>query len=174
MAPRMPEQARTSLETIENTGREALTEMRRLLGILREGDEGAALAPQPTLAGVQTLVERARAAGLPVELRIEGDAHQLAPAVDRAAYRVVQEGLTNALKHAGHARVRVVVRYGAQDLELEVSDDGVGPGDGAGHGHGLVGMRERVGLYGGELHVGRRRGGGFVLRARLPREPAAA
>jgi signal transduction histidine kinase len=126
---------------------------------------------------VETLVARAREAGLGVELRVEGTPAGLSKVVDLAAYRVVQEALTNAIQHAGPARALVLVRYRDEEVEVEVSDTGRGPypGDGDGRdGHGLVGMRERVTLVGGELEIGRRRGGGFAVRARLPREPVSA
>lgn len=166
-----PERARRPLAAVQDTGRGALTELRRMLGALREtaGDGDAPLTPQPGLAGLGDLVDHVRAAGLPVELRVEGAARPLPSGVDLSAYRIVQEGLTNALKHAGPARAEVLVRYGDRDLELEVSDDGRGRDDASnGGGHGLVGMRERVALYGGELDAGPRPGGGFGLRARLP------
>ena len=105
---------------------------------------------------------------------VEGEPRELPPGVDLAAYRIVQEALTNALKHAGPARVRVLLRYRADDLELEVADDGAGTGDGSGSGQGLIGMRERVSVYGGELQAGRRPGGGYALRARLPLGSARA
>ena len=170
---RDPERAVAAAAQIERTGREALAEMRRLLGVLHrdEDDEHGARAPQPTMAGVRALVERAREAGLPVELHVEGERRSLPAGLDLAAFRVVQEGLTNALKYADHAPTDVHVRWGGRALELEILDRGPGParermgGDG---GHGLVGMRERVKLYGGELEAGRRRGGGVRIRAKLP------
>ena len=169
---RDPERAVAAAAQIERTGREALAEMRRLLGVLhRDDDEHDARAPQPSMAGVGTLVERARAAGLPVELHVDGDRRSLPAGLDLAAFRVVQEGLTNALKYAEHAPTEVHVRWGERTLELEIADRGPGPArdrlepDG---GHGLVGMRERVKLYGGELEAGRRRGGGFRIHAKLP------
>ncbi len=169
---RDPERAVAAAAQIERTGREALAEMRRLLGVLhRDDDEHDARAPQPTMAGVDALVERARAAGLPVELHMEGERRSLPAGLDLAAFRVVQEGLTNALKHADHAPTDVHVRWGAHALELEILDRGPGPARdrlGGDDGHGLVGMRERVKLYGGELEAGRRRGGGFRIRAKLP------
>jgi signal transduction histidine kinase len=169
---RDPERAVAAAAQIERTGREALAEMRRLLGVLhRDDDEYDARAPQPSMTGVGALVERARTAGLPVELHVEGERRSLPAGLDLAAFRVVQEGLTNALKYAEHAPTEVHVRWGERTLELEIADRGPGPardrleGDG---GHGLVGMRERVKLYGGELEAGRRRGGGFRIRAKLP------
>jgi signal transduction histidine kinase len=159
---------------IERTGHQALEEMRRLLGMLKASDEDLTLAPQPSLERLHTLVEHVRAAGLPVEVVVEGEPTELPPGVDLSAYRIVQEALTNALKHAGPARARVTVRYGLDELELEIADDGAGTGDGDGSGHGLVGMRERVSVYGGELHAGQLSGGGYALRARLPLGSARA
>lgn len=159
---------REALTTIESTGRQALVEMRRLLGILRRGDEELALAPQPSMRHLDGLVEHVREAGLPVEVQIEGDAAPLPPGVDVSAYRIVQEALTNALKHAGPARARVVVRYAGDELGLEISDDGQKARKRSEGGHGLVGMRERVAVVGGVLESGRQPGGGFRVRARLP------
>jgi signal transduction histidine kinase len=162
---------------IEDTGRAALLEMRRLLGILSAGEDGAHHAPQPTLDALEALVAGARTAGLPVALRIEGERGALPPGVDLAAYRVIQEAITNALKHAGAAPTDVCVRYGADDVELEVADRGPGHrlarrrGEAqplAGGGHGLVGVRERVRVFGGELSTGPRPGGGFAVWARIP------
>jgi signal transduction histidine kinase len=163
-----PVETREALDTIEATGSEALAEMRRLLGMLRSDDEDIALAPQPSLRYLDTLAVQVREAGLPVELSVEGDPIELPPGVDLSAYRIVQEALTNALKHAGPATARVVVRYGKDDVELEIADTGLGPGASDGEGHGLVGMRERVSLYGGKIEAGPRDGGGFAVRARLP------
>jgi signal transduction histidine kinase len=162
------ETTREALLSIETTGRQALAEMRRLLGMLRTEDEELALAPQPSLEHLESLIAHVGQAGLPVELEIEGKAASLPPGVDISAYRIVQEALTNALKHAGPARVRVIVRYGDHDVEVEVTDDGRGAENGGASGHGLVGMRERVALYGGELQAGRANGGGYIVRARLP------
>jgi signal transduction histidine kinase len=158
---------RAALEAVEGTGRETVDEMRRLIGVVRS-DDGLALAPQPTLADLERLVANVREAGLAVALRIEGSPVPLPPGIDLSAYRIVQEALTNALKHAGEARASVVVRYGKSAVEVEVSDDGDGSGAGGGSGQGLIGMRERVALWGGELEAGRRDGGGFAIRARLP------
>jgi len=162
------EKEREALLVVEQTGREALAEMRRVVGVLRRPEEAPALAPQPSLEQIERLVEQTREAGLPVDLRIEGDPVPLPAGLDLTAYRLVQEGLTNTLKHARAQRAEVVVRYGDGQVELIVSDDGQGGGNGGGSGHGLVGMRERVSVYGGELEAGPRDGGGFRLRATLP------
>jgi signal transduction histidine kinase len=143
--------------------------MRRLLGVLRASDEEVALGPQPSLSQVETLASKVREAGLPVEVSIAGLARELPAGVDLSAYRIVQEALTNALKHAGPARANVLIRYGEGHIEVEVTDDGAGATNGDGRGrHGLLGMQERVALYGGELETGPRDGGGFAVRARLP------
>jgi signal transduction histidine kinase len=164
-----PGDARRALDAIEATASQALAEMRRLLGMLRADDDVLGLAPQPSLAALGTLVEQVREAGLPTDLRVEGDPRELPPGVDLSAYRIVQEALTNALKHAGsRARARVVVRYGDDELLLEVADDGTGSGQENGAGHGLLGMRERVSVFGGRLESGPRPEGGFAVRARLP------
>jgi signal transduction histidine kinase len=194
-----PGQATTALGQIESTGRQALVEMRRLLGLLRDGDgdrDDAALAPQPGLAHLESLAEAAREAGLPVEVEVEGEPRPLPAGVDLSAYRIVQEALTNSLKHAGRARARVRVCYGREALEVQVLDDGTGlpvqardggaglavvrlrPGGllevtdpvapAAGGGNGLIGMRERVAMFGGSLEAGPRPGGGYRVAARLP------
>jgi signal transduction histidine kinase len=154
---------------IESTGREALIDLRRLLGILRTTDEQLAVGPQPGLGSLAALVDQLRDAGLPVDFEIEGDQVPLAPGTDLAAYRIVQEALTNTLKHAGRAHARVVVRYTPSAVELEVVDDGAGGSARLnGSGHGLIGMRERTSLYGGRLDAGPRPDGGFAVRASLP------
>lgn len=165
------DRARESLEAIEETARIALREMRRLLGMLREADD-ASLAPQPGLAQLPELVAQVSGAGLPTEMTVAGDPATLPPGLDLAAYRLVQEGLTNALKHAGPARATVRIRYEARHLHVEVSDDGGGAAvaDGDRGGNGLVGLRERVAIYGGELESGPRPEGGWRLHARLPLE----
>jgi signal transduction histidine kinase len=170
---RDPERAARAAAQIEYTGRAALVEMRRLLGLLHASDdESAVLAPQPSFAELDALVTRSRDAGLPVTLQMEGEPRTLPAGIDLAAYRIVQEGLTNALKHAGATPTEVHVRWGEAELELEILDRGNGrpAASGNGDGQGLVGMGERVRLYGGELETGRRRGGGFRVRARLPFE----
>jgi signal transduction histidine kinase len=174
---RDPDTAADAAELIGTTGREALAELRSLLGPMHHED-GEPLEGVPSLRGIARLVRRAREAGLTVKLHVEGEPIDLPTGVDLTAYRVVQEALTNTLKHAGEARAEVTVRYEPWEVVLEVEDDGDGPragGDGLSHlggGHGLVGMRERVTLYGGMLQAGRRRGGGFAVRARLPRAAA--
>jgi signal transduction histidine kinase len=174
---RDPARAAGAFEAIAATGRQALVEMRRLLGVLRgDGDQAPSLAPQPGLDQVPSLVEQVGRAGLRVELVVEGEQGPLPAGVDLSAYRIVQEALTNAVKHGGPGRARVLVRYGERDLELQIRDDGPGPAgppaaDGrrpARPGQGLVGMRERVNLFGGELRAGPRPGGGFTVAARLP------
>jgi signal transduction histidine kinase len=162
------EKEREALLVVEQTGREALAEMRRMVGVLSRPDEAPALAPQPSLEHIEKLVSHTRETGLPVELRIEGTPVPLPAGIDTTAYRIVQEALTNAVKHARAAKAEVVVRYENGAVELTVSDDGRGGGDGGGSGHGLVGMRERVSVYGGELDAGPQPGGGFRLRATLP------
>jgi signal transduction histidine kinase len=170
-----PEQTRVALAAIEGAGRQGLGAMPGLLRALRDDGHADTLAPPPTLQELDALVARVQAAGLPVALRIEGTPRPLPAAVDMSAYRVAQEALTNTLKHAGPARAELVVRYGRDTLEVTAVDDGDGTeplGDGPGHrgGQGLVGMRERVSLFGGELQAGARPEGGFAVRARFPLE----
>jgi signal transduction histidine kinase len=164
-----PGQAREALRLIRETGQEAVEEMARLLGLIRD-ERQPALEPQPSLANVDALVGRARAAGLEVELTIEGDRRPLPAALELSAFRIVQEGLTNVLKHARARSARVVVCYRDRVLELEVADEGGGASDGGGGGHGLAGLRERVSVFGGRLEAGRRPDGGWTLRAVLPVE----
>ena len=168
-----PSRARESLLAVEATGRQALAEMRRLLGILRGDQHETRLSPQPGISEIRALVEQVRAAGLPVDVVVEGEAQLLPPGIDLAAYRVVQEALTNALKHAGAARAEVAIRYDKTALELAVTNDGHVRRNGR-VGHGVIGMRERVALYGGEFYAGPRSGGGYVVRVRLPIEMPVA
>ena len=165
------EETRAALTEIERTGRESLREMRRLLGLLRDGDESAAaLQPQPGMTRVDALVQSVRQAGLPVDLRISGEARPLPPGVDIAAYRIVQEALTNALRHAGPARATVEIGYDAREITLRIEDTGRANGSARGPGgNGLVGMRERALLYGGSFDAGRGPDG-FVVAASLPLE----
>jgi signal transduction histidine kinase len=179
-----PEQARDALLAVEASGRTAMGELRHLLGLLAPavpgqqapGEQDAALVPQPGLGQVPALVDRVRAAGLPAELVIDG-ARVLPPGVDLAAYRVVQEALTNVIKHAAGARAVIRLVYSERELVITVTDDGA-PERPAGYepagagGRGLIGLRERLGVYGGELDAGPRPGGGWRVRACLPLEPA--
>jgi signal transduction histidine kinase len=169
-----PERARQALRAIEATGRSALTELRRLLGVVRTPAERGVYEPQPGLDELDRLVDQVRSAGLPVELVVEGTREAVPVGVDLSAYRIVQEALTNTLKHAAATRADVVVRYAGSELVVEVVDDGrAAPVTGDG-GHGLIGMRERVALYGGELDAGRRDKGGFGVRARFPLDAESA
>jgi signal transduction histidine kinase len=162
-----PTAAAEALRQIEGSGRAGLTEMRRLLEILKSDDPDGARAPQPGLDRLDDLLDGMRATGLPVEAVVEGSPRPLPQAVDLSAYRIVQEALTNTLKHAGEAHARVLLRYRPDALEIEVADDGRGALESDGGGQGLIGMRERVQLFGGTLESGPRPGGGFVVRARL-------
>jgi signal transduction histidine kinase len=159
---------REALRGVERAGRTALSEMRRLLAAMRSDGEDVELAPQPGLDGLDSLLAEVGRAGLPVELHVDGDPVPLPRGIDLSAYRIVQEGLTNALKHAHASDADVTVRYGPRELELVVRDDGKGAVAVDGPGHGLVGIRERVKIYGGEMSAGAASDGGFVLRARLP------
>ena len=166
---RDPTEAVRAITLVEVASRQAIAELQQLVGVLRRQDDGDDLAPQPSLQGLPELVEHMRRAGLPVELTIKGQQGPLPAGVELSAYRIIQEALTNTLKHAGPAQAGVTVRYGNGSVELEVVDDGQGPSParpGAG-GKGLVGMQERVRLYGGRLDVGARRGGGFRVHAVL-------
>jgi signal transduction histidine kinase len=162
--------AEATLEKIENSARQALAETRRLLGVLRDPDEETGLGPQPGIGDLDALAASVRAAGLPVHLVIDGDTAALPAAVDVSVYRIVQEALTNVLKHAGPARADVTIGCAPDTVTVEVTDDGTpGPGRRApAGGHGLAGMRERAAVFGGELAAGPRPGGGFAVRARLP------
>jgi len=173
---RDPEHARKALRSIQETARESVGELRRLLGILRADEEPSGLAPQPGLGRLTALVDESRRAGLSAELTIEGEARPLPAGIELSAYRVVQEALTNVRKHAPGASTNVLVTYGPTELELCIRSaattrtNGAAPADGTGH--GIVGMRERVALYGGALDAHPEPGGGFVVRARLPVEVA--
>jgi signal transduction histidine kinase len=161
---------RDALTDVEQAGRTALAEMRRLVGAMRREDDGVELAPQPGLAEVEPLLAEVGRTGLRVRLRVEGEAVPLSPALDLSAYRIVQEGLTNVLKHAHASEAEVVLRYDPGRLQIEVRDDGAGGAADDGLGHGLVGVRERVKIYGGEMTAGPVAGGGFLLSTRLPVE----
>lgn len=166
-----PARAGGAMLAVQESGRQALTELRRLLGVLRPGDAGApALSPQPGLADLPGLAERMGHAGLSVSISEDGSPGELTPGVELTAYRIVQEALTNVLKHADARRAAVVVRYAPDAVELEITDSGAGPvRTNADQGHGLLGMRERAALYGGQFDAGPGCAGGYVVRARLPR-----
>ncbi len=168
-----PERAEEALLTVEATGREAMAELRRLLGVLNDEGEATALAPQPGVDQLGALVERVRDAGLPAELAIDGSPRPLPASLDVTVYRIVQEALTNALRYARRAATLVHISYEPDQLRVEVLDDGpAGPADGAeGSGRGLVGMEQRAILVGGRLEAGPRLGGGYAVRAWLPLEP---
>lgn len=159
---------RAALDAISSTGRETIDEMRLLLGVLRRSDDGLALAPQPGLDDLDQLVRNVSSAGLRVNLHVEGEPAPLSPGVALSAYRIVQEALTNVLKHAGPATAEVTVRYSDLCVEVEVRDDGRASAEHGAGGNGLIGMRERVAMLGGELRAGTRQGGGFTVHARLP------
>jgi signal transduction histidine kinase len=168
---RDPRQAAEALEAIERMARTALGDMRHALVALREGRGETPLAPEPTVDDLDALIAQARASGLEVELAIEGERRPLPQSLELSTYRIVQEALTNTIRHAGGARSQVTIRYGERELEIAVDDDGpgppVGPRDGP-PGHGLIGMRERVAALGGDLDTGAGSGGGFVVHATLP------
>jgi signal transduction histidine kinase len=167
LEPRQDSQ-REALLTVERIGREALAELQRMLGVLRSTGQAIERAPYPSLARLPELVGELRRASLAVELTVEGEVCALAPGLELSAYRIVQEALTNTRKYAPGATARVTVRYKPASLELAVSDDGPGPAAGGSDGHGLVGMRERASLHGGELRAGPGPDGGFLVEARLP------
>jgi signal transduction histidine kinase len=171
-----PAQARQALATIEATSRSALVELRRLLGVLRQGDDPvASLEPNPGMAEIGRLADQIRSAGVEVELKVEGEPGELPPGVDLSAFRIAQEGLTNVLKHGGGV-ARVLVRYSPGAVAVEIADDGRAGTDGApaeGTGHGLIGIRERVAVFGGQLTAGPVPGGGYRMAARLPYAAAA-
>jgi signal transduction histidine kinase len=160
-----PAKAREALASIEHTGREALTELRRLLGAVR-ADDGK--VPQPGLGRLPALLDQVRAAGLDVDVETEGEQRQLPLGIDLSAYRIVQEALTNTLKHAAASHAQVVLRYSDDELAVDVVDDGRGATQNGDAGHGLIGMRERVALYDGDLTAGPRAEGGFCVSARFP------
>jgi len=162
---------RDALRSVEQAGRGALAEMRRLLSVMRRDGDGVELAPQPGLDGLDSLVKEIGRAGLPVELHLDGERFPLPPGIDLSAYRIVQEGLTNALKHARAGHAEVTVRYAPDEVGIEVRDDGTGATPSDGYGHGLIGIRERVRLYGGEMTAGTTNDGGFTLSTRLPLTP---
>jgi signal transduction histidine kinase len=157
-----------ALRGVEKTGRTALAEMRRLLGAMRRDGDDVELMPQPGLDGLDSLLEEVGRAGLPVRLHVDGEPAPLPRAIDLSAYRIVQEGLTNALKHARASRADVTLRYAPDELQIEVRDDGEARVGSDGPGYGLVGVRERVKIYGGEMTAGTANGGGFILSASLP------
>jgi len=159
---------REALKGVEQAGRAALAEMRRLLAAMRRDGDEAELAPQPGLDGLDSLLDQIGRAGLPVRLHVDGKPVPLPPAIDLSAYRIVQEGLTNALRHARASHADVTVRYAPGQLQLEVGDDGIGAPTSDGLGHGLAGIRERVKIYGGQMTAGTAAGGGFILRTCLP------
>jgi signal transduction histidine kinase len=176
-----PDRLRAELASVEQLGRQTLTELRRLLGVLRADDAADPREPQPGLARLDALLARTREAGLPVELVVEGRARPLPQGIDVSAFRIVQEALSNTLRHAGDCSARVEVGFGDTELRLAILDDG--RGDAARHddaarpdqeatGHGIVGMRERVAMIGGDVHIGSANGGGFAVRATLPLDGA--
>ncbi|HEY1635481.1 MAG TPA: sensor histidine kinase [Acidimicrobiales bacterium] len=169
-----PERARTALSAIKDASKETLVELRSVLGVLRQVDEAAPRSPAPGLGRLDEVVSRATAAGLPVHVEMEGAANGLPPAVDLAAYRIVQESLTNVTRHAGPARATVRISYGERDLVVQIDDDGMGgPANGArSSGNGILGMRERAAALGGTVQTGPRTGGGFRVRAWLPVDKA--
>jgi len=163
-----PPAAREALAHIRRTGKDALVDLRRMLGLLRADDATADIEPQPGLDDLDPLAERLRQAGLPVELTIEGERRPIPAGVALTAYRVAQEALTNVLKHTAGSNAQVTVLYGNEALEVSVTNDGRSTKNGAGTGLGLIGMRERVSLYGGELEAAPQAGGGFRVHVRLP------
>ena len=171
---RDPERAKAQLELIQDRARETVLELRRLLGILRDGEDEPELAPQPRLVGIEPLIDEVRRTGLEVDLRVHGDAVPLPSGVELSAFRIVQEALTNVLKHAHATRADVLLHYTDRSLEIEVADNGAGANGTERPGHGLIGMRERAALYGGTLTTGRSQTGGFLVAAALPIEGASS
>jgi signal transduction histidine kinase len=169
---RDPERARPVLQSIQQTSRDSVVELRRLLVMLREEELEPDRAPQPRLDQLDALIAGMRAAGMPVELQVDGAAHPLAPGIELTAYRVVQEALTNALKHAQPSRVAVVVRYATERLSVSVENDGVRTTRN-GDGHGLIGMRERISIYDGQLEIDARTEGSFRVEATIPLQAPA-
>jgi signal transduction histidine kinase len=166
-----PEKASESLSLIEESSRQAVGELQRLLGFLRQQNQRDELSPQPGLGQLEALIEHMREAGLPVQIKIEGEQKPLPPGVDLSAYRIIQEALTNTLKHAGPASALVTIRYSGHAIELEVVDNGhstVQTGSNENRCRGLIGMRERVSLHGGEFSAGKITGNGFFVKAKLP------
>jgi len=159
---------RDALRSVERAGRTALAEMRRLLAAMRRDEDEVEFVPQPGLDGLHALLDEVGRAGLPARLRVDGEPFPLPRGVDLSAYRIVQEGLTNALKHAHASDAAVTLRYRPDEVEIEVRDNGAGASRNDGLGHGLVGVRERVKIYGGEMSAGTAPEGGFVLSTRLP------
>ena len=174
MVSGQPPRAVAALRNVEASGRQALEELRHLVGLLGRDEEASSLAPQPGLDQLEALVATVRAAGTPVQLHITGSRRELSPGLDLAAYRIVQEALTNTVKHAPGASAEVHVDFSNGELGVEVVDTGgrTAPTGALSGGHGLTGMRERVALYRGHLEAGPRAEGGFMIRARLPLEPA--
>jgi len=176
-----PAGARETMRNVASVGRDALAEMRRVLDVLRDDGAAGSLAPQPGIDELKALARRMEDAGLPVELSVQGEERPLPASAALSVYRIVQESLTNTLRHAGPARARVMLRYLPDALEVRISDNGVGIGRGEaapslppeGGGHGLIGMRERVALFGGELEAGPRPEGGYAVLARIPTAEAA-
>ncbi|MFG2167096.1 sensor histidine kinase [Micromonospora chersina] len=180
----MPDEAAAALSAVEGAGRTTMTELRHLLGLLApaadgdDGTDGADLAPQPSLSRLSPLIDRIAFAGLPVEVRISGEPRPLPSGIDVTAYRIVQEALTNALKHGAGGKAEVTIRYAGHSLRVEVlttgpsvlTGDRPAPRRGDGAGRGLLGLRQRVAVYGGDLDARRRLGGGFRVRARIPVE----
>ncbi|HEX5539959.1 MAG TPA: histidine kinase [Micromonospora sp.] len=186
----MPAEAAVALSAVERAGRDTMTELRHLLGLLapaadgddEEGDDRNGLAPQPSLSRLSPLIDRIAFAGLPVDVRISGEPRPLPTGIDVTAYRIVQEALTNALKHGADGKAEVTIRYAERSLRVEVLNSGpsvltgngigartTGGGDGAGR--GLLGLRQRVAVYGGDFDARRRLGGGYRVRARIPLDP---
>jgi signal transduction histidine kinase len=166
--PDAPAEDREALRSVEQVGRTALAEMRSLLAAMRRDGDEPEFSPQPGLDRLDTLLEEVGRAGLPVQLHVDGEPVELPPGIDLSAYRIVQEGLTNALKHARASNAEVTVRYRPDELQIEVRDNGTGSSASDGLGHGLVGVRERVKIYGGEMSAGSVNGSGFILSTCLP------